>query len=86
MTPIFTRKKKCFAAGCKERVPLRLLMCKRHWAMVPHELRVEVYGALDIWQCGGSPRAYLDVIKRAAAAVARTEVQLISKHYLEGSL
>jgi len=71
--PIFKKKKRCFAAGCKERIPLRLLMCGRHWAMVPHELRVEVYGALDVWQSGGSPKAYLDAIKRAAAVVTTRE-------------
>jgi hypothetical protein len=65
--------KPCFAAGCTERVPKRLLMCKRHWNMLGHAMRVEVYGALDIWQEGGSPRAYLAAIKKARAEVAETE-------------
>jgi hypothetical protein len=66
-------RKPCFAEGCKERVPKRLLMCQKHWNLVPHELRVEIYAGLDIWRSGGSPQAYIEAIKRARAAVAAKE-------------
>jgi hypothetical protein len=67
--------KPCFAAGCRERISRRLLMCKRHWAMVGHATRVEVYAALDVWQSGGSPKAYIAAIKKAASEVAAKEAK-----------
>ena len=66
-------KKKCFAIGCEERIPVKLLMCAKHWAMVPKGLQLGVYEHLDAWQKGGSPKPYLDIIKLAAQAVAQKQ-------------
>lgn len=66
-------KKKCFAIGCEVRIPTRLLMCARHWAMVPSGLQLSVNTHLAEWKKGGSPRKYIEVIKLAAEAVAKKE-------------
>lgn len=33
----------CHAIGCRVEVPARMLMCMRHWRMVPYRLQREVY-------------------------------------------
>lgn len=33
----------CHAVGCKVAVPPKLLMCLRHWRMVPKALQAEVW-------------------------------------------
>lgn len=63
--------KRCFAEGCTERIPTNLLMCRDHWNKVPQRLQQDVYGALDAWlKRRESPKAYIDAIKAARAAVA----------------
>lgn len=34
---------KCEAQGCTKRVPSEMLMCRRHWFMVPKDLRCRVW-------------------------------------------
>ena len=34
---------KCHAQGCIVEVPPKMLMCRRHWFMVPKPLREEVW-------------------------------------------
>jgi len=36
----------CHAAGCPREVEPKLLMCLRHWRMVPRHLQREVYAAV----------------------------------------
>ena len=33
----------CHAAGCSVEVPPKMLMCRRHWYMVPKPMRDEVW-------------------------------------------
>lgn len=33
----------CHAEGCEVRVPPRMLMCGRHWRMVPYGLKLAVW-------------------------------------------
>lgn len=33
----------CHARGCNMKVPPRMLMCKRHWFMVPKAIRDEIW-------------------------------------------
>ena len=33
----------CHARGCEANVPPRMLMCLRHWRMVPQQLKQAVY-------------------------------------------
>ncbi|MDR3797995.1 MAG: hypothetical protein P4K93_07570 [Terracidiphilus sp.] len=70
------RTKPCFAEGCDSRISRRMLMCRKHWDLVPNSIQFAVYNTLEIWESGGSPRLYLDVIKRARIAVAQKEARL----------
>lgn len=65
----------CHANDCTERVPPRMLMCKRHWYMVPKPLRDAVW---DNYVPGQERRkdptaAYLSAAQAAIDAVARKE-------------
>lgn len=46
----------CHVPGCDVSVPPRLLMCRRHWAMVPAETRRDVWKHFDPAQCATGPR------------------------------
>jgi hypothetical protein len=52
----------CAAEGCKEKVARHLLMCRRHWAMVPRTLQRDVYRT---WTNGGVG----DYLKARQAAI-----------------
>ncbi len=67
----------CHALGCKRTVPPRLLMCARHWSLVPAALQAAV---LTHYRPGQErdKRAttdYLSAAKEAIRAVARLEAQ-----------
>ena len=68
---------RCHAKGCSKAVPPRLLMCSRHWYMVPKRLRDAVWEhyrpGQEIDKC--PTRAYLDAADAAIAAVAAQEAQ-----------
>lgn len=44
-------KHTCHAAGCSERVPPEMLMCKKHWFMVSQEIRNRVWSHYRNGQC-----------------------------------
>lgn len=65
----------CHAEGCDVRVPPKLLMCRKHWAMVPRRLQAMVW---DVYVPGQEQRMdptaeYLDVAREAIEAVAVKE-------------
>lgn len=41
----------CHAHGCETIVPTRLLMCPRHWRMVPEHLQAEINAEFRPGQC-----------------------------------
>jgi hypothetical protein len=66
----------CHATACHISVPPEMLMCRRHWFMVPKTLRARVWatyreGQCDDWQ---SSAAYCEAAKAAVTAVAQREV------------
>ncbi len=67
----------CHAKGCPKVVPPKLLMCGRHWRMVPAELQRKVWATYRPGQeVDKRPtRAYLDAADEAIAAVAALEVK-----------
>jgi hypothetical protein len=69
--PLFLAIKPCFAAGCPVKIARRLLMCPKHWRMVPRDIQIAVYETLDAWQRGGDPKPYIKAIEAARAAVAQ---------------
>jgi hypothetical protein len=68
--------KPCAAYDCKEQIKRRLLMCPRHWRMVPRHTQDLVINALDAWQrCSGSARDYVHAVAEAQLAVAIADGQ-----------
>ncbi len=68
----------CHAIGCNVQVPPKLLMCLRHWKLVPRDLQRAVWAT---YVPGQEIRKdltdeYLDVQRRAVEAVARREGRL----------
>jgi hypothetical protein len=66
---------RCHAIGCDVEVHPSLLMCRRHWFMVPKPLRKDVW---RLYQKGQEvtkepSREYLAAAKAAIAAVAACE-------------
>lgn len=41
----------CHARGCSRVVPPEMLMCKRHWFMVPAPIRQQVWSTYRPGQC-----------------------------------
>jgi len=56
---------RCPARKCPQWVPNHLLMCGRHWRLVPRELQAAVYRAYD-----AGPEAAIDLIRAQSAAIA----------------
>jgi hypothetical protein len=65
----------CHARNCEQPVPPRMLMCARHWRMVPKELQTAVWREYRPGQeISKTPTAaYLAVMVEAIAAVAHAE-------------
>lgn len=65
----------CHARACKAPVPPAMLMCKRHWFLVPLELRDVVWATYRRGQeIDKRPsREYLDAADAAIKAVAEKE-------------
>lgn len=63
------RKHQCAAASCGKQVDLELLMCRRHWFMVPPDLRAKVWQGYR----RGMDEAYDQAVTAAVEAVARRE-------------
>ena len=65
----------CHARKCNVGVPPRLLMCRRHWFMVPRELRARVWATYVPGQeITKTPTLeYLDAANAAIKAVAEKE-------------
>jgi hypothetical protein len=75
MWPVEQPAHTCHALGCDKTVPPRLLMCGRHWAMVPKPLQRTVWATYQPGQEDSKDPsgAYLAAAKAAIAAVARQE-------------
>lgn len=65
----------CHARGCETAVPPKMLMCLKHWRMVPQELQKAVWAHYRAGQeKDKKPSAeYLDAANKAIAAVAWKE-------------
>jgi hypothetical protein len=59
----------CHAEGCSLPVNPKLLMCSRHWTMVPTELQVKVRNHFHPDQCKGKRRPSLEWITAAREAI-----------------
>lgn len=68
-------KHTCHARGCAKEVPPKLLMCIRHWRMVPRDLQKAVWREYRPGQerTKTPTTAYLEVAFQAIEAVAKAE-------------
>lgn len=66
---------KCHAKGCNKSIPPRLLMCLKHWRMVPEALQIRVWATYIPGQENRKDPTdeYLDAHEAAVAAVAAKE-------------
>jgi hypothetical protein len=65
----------CHAKGCTVEVPPKMLMCRRHWRMVPRDLQDTIWRHFRPGQeIDKNPSAeYMTVQRQAVAAVALLE-------------
>lgn len=65
----------CHAIACEKPVPPQMLMCKKHWFMVPLKLRNRVWATYRDGQCDtfDPSSAYCQAAKAAVLAVAEHE-------------
>jgi hypothetical protein len=66
---------RCHALGCTIEVPPRMLMCRRHWFLVPKALRDRVWATYRAGQerSKDPSREYLEAADAAIRAVAVKE-------------
>jgi len=72
---------RCHAQGCAASVPPEMLMCKRHWFMVPPNIRRAVWSTYRDGQCNDKrpSRAWLSAADAAIAAVYTREHSLLAR-------
>ena len=65
----------CHATGCPVTVPPEMLMCRRHWFMVPRTYRERVWATYRRGQCDdmNPSGAYCEAARAAVVAVAERE-------------
>jgi hypothetical protein len=64
-------------AVCTEVIPIRVLMCREHWRLVPRHLQREVMGTYQTW------RWSLQELKRADTVTAMHVVRRAGRRYEE---
>ena len=67
------RPKRCGALGCSEVIPRHLLMCGKHWNLVPADIQQQVYSTHREMSNGFSVRPWLLASSRAQLAVGEAE-------------
>jgi hypothetical protein len=69
----------CAAKGCNKQVPLKMLMCKKHWFMVPKPMRDTIWAEYSPGQendmSGLGNEAYMQAVKAAVDYLADQEPQ-----------
>jgi hypothetical protein len=65
----------CHAAGCEAHVPPRMLMCRRHWSMVPRAKQSRIWATYRAGQCDDwmISHAYAEAARDAVRTVAEKE-------------
>lgn len=65
----------CHAINCNTRIPPEMLMCKRHWFMVPKSIQRQVWNTYRPGQCDDwrPSQDYCDAAKSAVMYVAIQE-------------
>lgn len=76
---------RCHALGCQVTVPPEMLMCKRHWFSVPHNIRRAVWTHYRPGQCDDKrpSREWHRAADAAIGAVAKKEGRPLLKEMVE---
>lgn len=69
----------CHVYPCGAAVPPRMLMCRRHWALVPKDMQDAVYAAFTPGQCDRRATPTREWLKAARAAISWVEQQAAAK-------
>lgn len=72
----------CHAKNCKVVTPPKMLMCRRHWYLVPKALRDRVWATYQTGQEVGRvrpSREYFAAVREAIDAVEQAEADAASK-------
>lgn len=69
-------KHTCHVLGCIEPTPPKLLMCLRHWRMVPKNLQAAVNTAFRNGQCEREIRPSKEWIAAARSAIQSVQAEL----------
>jgi hypothetical protein len=71
----------CHATGCKTHTAPELLMCRKHWKLVPKALQLAVWNTYRQGQCEDmSPsRAWCEAADAAIQAVALIELERLRR-------
>lgn len=71
----------CHAAACIANVPPEMLMCKRHWGMVPYPIQRRIWGSYRRGQCEDweITSDYAEAAKAAVIAVAWIEGRTVEE-------
>jgi len=60
---------RCAATGCREEIRRGLLMCGRHWGLVPRDIQREVLASFKDLTGGGNKHRYVVAVSQAIRAV-----------------
>lgn len=60
---------KCHVNNCTTPVAPRLLMCRKHWEIVPADLKARVLNTFNPQQCSGRVRPSTEWLKAAREAL-----------------
>lgn len=76
----------CHAKGCTRVIPPKLLMCLKHWRMVPRDLQRAVWATYRPGQeIDKRPtKEYLEIARAAIQAVAAKEGRSTFHNYVTG--
>jgi hypothetical protein len=71
----------CHAINCYTPVPPQMLMCKRHWYMVPKSIREAVWANYRVGQCDDKAPSYAwrDAAYDAILSVRKQEILELTK-------
>lgn len=71
LAAVQTRRHECHWPRCHEQVPPALWGCRRHWWMLPRELRVRIWSHYRRGQEDGLPsREYVEAARAVQAWIA----------------
>lgn len=73
--PVTNTKHRCLITGCRSQIPVRALVCRRDWLLLPKQLRHDV---LDLRPAAGrdlAPGRAMEVLGEATAAVRAAETR-----------